>query len=75
MCYYDNGWLCILLFLCIDSGFFCGLYVFVVFVERKDIVGDIVIFDCIVNGFFKLKVIWLFDGLFVVFGSGYFVVG
>lgn len=44
-------------------------------VERKDIAGDTVILDCIANGFPKPKVTWLFDGLPVVLGSGYSVVG
>ena len=42
-------------------------------VERKDIAGDIVILECIANGFPKPKV--TFDGLPVVLGSGYSVVG
>lgn len=65
----------IILFFLIDSGFCCGLIFFVIFKDIVVVVGNKVVFECIVNGFFKLRVIWLWDKLFVVFGSDYFFLG
>ena len=62
-------------FRCIDSEFPRGPTVSVTSDERRVIAGDIFILECIANGFPKPRVTWLLDGLPVVLGSGYSVVG
>ncbi|XP_022797152.1 hemicentin-1-like isoform X1 [Stylophora pistillata] len=58
-----------------DSEFPRGPTVSVTSDERRVIAGDIFILECIANGFPKPRVTWLLDGLPVVLGSGYSVVG
>ena len=43
--------------------------------DRVSVAGSTVVLECIANGFPKPKITWLRDGLPVVFGSGYSVLG
>lgn len=59
----------------IDIGFSRRFRVEVKFKDIVAVFGSEVVFECIVNGFFKLRVIWLKNGLFVWFGKDYLILG